>query len=334
MTDPGLEAKVAFLLRPDTYPEPTAGVQAVETHLSWVFLTDRHAWKLKKPYRLDHHDLGTEGARHEHCLMEQRLNRRLTEGVYLGVVELTADKGGRLRLGPGGGPVDWLMKMRRLPAARMLDHLIEEHSLEPGELRPVVQALTNAYRRSPPAALTPAAFRARFAKGIEDCRRELDLPEFGLQAAGAICARQLAFLEREAPLLERRVAEGRIVEGHGDLRPEHICLEATPQVIDCLEFSRELRLMDAAEELAFLALECERLGAPQLRATLFAAHADMTGDNPPEALLDFYQSYHACVRAKLAIWHLRDPALGASARWPAQARGYLLLAQRHIERCA
>ena len=92
--------------------------------------------------------------------------------------------------------------------------------------------------------------------------------------------------------------------------------------------------MDAAEEIAFLALECERLGAPKLRAPIFAAYTEATGDAPPDVLLHFYQSYHACVRAKIAIWHLRDPALGSYPRWAAQARGYLLLAERHIDRCA
>jgi aminoglycoside phosphotransferase family enzyme len=143
----------------------------------------------------------------------------------------------------------------------------------------------------------------------------------------AICSRQQAFLDGRPGLFDARVREGRIVEGHGDLRPEHICLEPLPQIIDCLEFSRELRVLDAADEMGFLALECERLGAPDLAPVIFATYAGITGDAPPEALVRFHQSHRACVRAKIAIRHLDDPALRGQARWTAQALDYLRLAE-------
>jgi aminoglycoside phosphotransferase family enzyme len=133
-------------------------------------------------------------------------------------------------------------------------------------------------------------------------------------------------LERHAALFERRVAERRLVEGHGDLRPEHVCLAPEPVIIDCLEFSRELRLLDPADELAFLALECERLGAPAVGSWFLAAYTEVTGDAPPPLLLRFHRTYRALRRAKLAVWHLEDPAVREPARWTARARRYLELA--------
>jgi aminoglycoside phosphotransferase family enzyme len=124
-----------------------------------------------------------------------------------------------------------------------------------------------------------------------------------------------------------------VIEAHGDLRPEHICLEREPQIIDCLEFSADFRMLDAVDELSFLALECERLGAPELRQTIFTTYAEVTKDAPPDALLHFYQSYRACVRARIAIWHLDDPQVREPHRWSEQARGYLRLARDHLERC-
>lgn len=332
--DPGLEAKITFLSDPRSYPEAPRRVEAIETHMSWVFLTDRHAWKLKKPSRVNHHDLGTVEARREHCNMEVRLNRRLSENVYLGVLPLVVDAGANLRLAAAGTAVDWLVHMRRLPAQRMLDRLITSGALRDGELRPFVALLAGFYRACAPVPLLPGQFRARFAAGIADNARELHLREGGLPAAlvDEICARQLATLERDAALFERRIAEGRVVEGHGDLRPEHVCLEPRPQVIDCLEFSHSLRIVDAAEELGYLALECERLGAPGLKRDLFDSYAELSGDRPPPVLVDFYQTYHACVRAKLAVWHLLDPTQRDRARWPAQANAYLQLAREHLER--
>ena len=335
-TDPGLAAKVAFLSDPRSYPEAPQGVQAIETHMSWVFLTDRHAWKLKKPVRVNGNDLATVEARRDHCHREVRLNRRLADDVYLGVLPLVIDGDGALRLAAAGTAVDWLVHMRRLPAARMLDRLVAAGTLREGELRPVIARLTTFYRSCAPVDMTPGRFRARFAEGIEENERALRLPQAALPAGlvTEVHARQRAALGRDAALFDRRLAEGRVVEGHGDLRPEHVCLESAPQIIDCLEFSLPLRLVDAAEELGYLALECERLGAPGLKREIFDAYAALSGDRPPPALVDFYQSYHACVRAKLAVWHLLDPAPRDLARWPAQALAYLALARGHLERPA
>ena len=193
-----------------------------------------------------------------------------------------------------------------------------------------IERLARFYRDAAPVAVQPAQYRARFVAEIAENRRELGAPCYGLplESVEATCDEQLALLERQPALFDERVLKGRIVEAHGDLRPEHICLEERPQIIDCLEFSRELRLLDPADELGFLALECERLGAPELAATIFGTYTAVTGDAPPVALVHFYQSYRACVRAKIAIRHLADAAPREPAKWPAQARVYLALAVR------
>jgi aminoglycoside phosphotransferase family enzyme len=212
--------------------------------------------------------------------------------------------------------------------------MIRDGSASEGDIRRVVKRLVRFYRDAAPMPMTSARYRAEFAHGMAENRRELSIPAYGLPAdvVATLCVRQGALLASRPELFDQRVSAGRIIEAHGDLRPEHICLDGEPQIIDCLEFSHELRILDAADELAFFALECERLGAPRLAATVFAAYADESGDMPPAALLEFYQSYRACVRAKIAIRHLNDPAPREPARWAAQARDYLRLASGHIER--
>jgi aminoglycoside phosphotransferase family enzyme len=329
---PDLAAKVLFLAEPSSYAEATGRVDTVETHMSWVFLTDRHAWKLKKPVRQSYLDFSTEAARRHYCAEELRLNRRLTQDVYLATVPLTIDASGRLRLGPGGAVVDWLVKMRRLPAERMLDRMIRAGSAHADDVRRIVGTLCHFYRDCAPVAMGETENRERFAAGIADNLVELGLREFALPLSiiEPICARQRAFLERAGALLDARVRGGRIVEAHGDLRPEHICLEREPQIIDCLEFSVDLRLLDTADELAFLALECERLGAAWMRRSIFEACAELSGDAPPDALVHFYQSYRACLRAKIAIWHLKEPSLTEPSKWTTQAQEYLRLAGSHV----
>jgi len=333
--DEELAAKVAFLSQPESYPDPTGPVEAIETHMSWVFLTDRHAWKLKKPVRYDYLDFSTEALRREHCIEEVRLNRRLTHGVYLDTVPLTQDDVGRLRLGPGGTVVDWLVRMLRLPRERMLDRAIRSKRVSREDVRDAIRKLCRFYSACPPVAMTPEEYRDRLAAGIADNLSALSAAELALPSElfAPTCARLAALLDREAALFDERARNRRIVEGHGDLRPEHICLLPEPQIIDCLEFSRDFRILDPADELAFLALECERLGDPGLKRTILDAYAEFTGDAPPATLVHFYQSHRACMRAKIALWHVKEPALRDSGLWPAQARAYLRLAHEHAEKC-
>src|SRR5262249_4067578 len=126
---PTVEQKIAFLSRPEAYPEPTRRVEMKETHMSWVFLTDTKAWKLKKPVRYDFLDFSTREARRRDCEEELRLNRRLAPDVYYGIAPLTIDPQGGMRLAGAGETIDWLVRMRRLPADRMLDWAIANQTV-------------------------------------------------------------------------------------------------------------------------------------------------------------------------------------------------------------
>jgi len=327
MTQPGIEEKVAFLSRPEAYPDCLKCVEKNQTHMSWVFLTAQHAWKLKKPVRTKYLDFSTSEARRHNCLEEVRLNRRLARSVYLGIAALTMDGQGNLQLDGHGKAVDWLVHMRRLPSDRMLDSLIARHEVSPKDVLKLASRLATFYKNAPPVSLSPSRYCQRLAADVESARRELTRPQYGLDKDLAEVMRsQLDFLDKNSALLEARVREGRIIEAHGDLRPEHVCLEAQPVIIDCLEFNRSLRILDAASELAFLALECERLGAPEIGKQLLNVYREQTGDPAPNALLEFYRAHHAVVRAKIAIWHLKDDTILDEAHWVAKAEQYLRMA--------
>jgi len=329
----GLDAKVAFLRRPDSYPEGTRSVESIETHMSWVFLTDAHAYKLKKPVAYDYLDFRTLAARKRSCEAEVYLNRRLTHDVYLGTTSLTLTADGRLVLGVFGEPIDWLVTMRRLPADRMVDRLIERGELTAEQLRPAILTLSRFYAEAPNLDIEPAAYRWQFDNEIREIQREMSNPAYGLDRdlIDRVCDRQRDFLATRGEILARRAAEHRILEGHGDLRPEHICLESEPQIIDCLEFHRPFRLLDPADELSFLALECERLGAAFAPPMIFDVYRMVTGDTPPEPLLFFYRSFRASLRGKIAIWHLRDETVREPEKWPILATAYLDAAERYAE---
>lgn len=326
--EPALEDKVAYLSQPGSYPDRPACVEVVQTHMSWVFLTDRHAYKLKKPARRSFLDFSTLAARHHYCKEEVRLNRRLAASVYLDVVGLTAERGGTLRLQGEGEVVEWLVKMRRLPRERMLDALLRTHALVPADLNSVSRLLMAFYGSAAAEPMNPASYSGRIEMDL--MTNHTALREFkAVLNATRLATLQDAhahFLHDHGILLEQRAARGKIVEAHGDLRPEHICLLRAPVIIDCLEFNREFRLLDAAHELAYLAMECEFQGAPWVGAELFRAYRENLGDGPPATLLRFYQSERAVLRAKLALWHLQDQAAHEHAKWVARAQAYLALA--------
>lgn len=328
MSEPGIAAKVAFLSQPAAYPDTPRSVERIETHMSWVFLTDRHAYKLKKPVRYDGLDFSSLELRRLNCEEEVRLNRRLTRDVYLGTLALTRTHRGTLALAGEGETLDWLVHMRRLPADRMLDERIRRGEIDEASVRPAAERLAEFYARAEAAELAPDSYRKRLAEGVRSDLHELCRPEFGLPAERVkeVAEVQLAFLERHGALFDQRVREGRIIEGHGDLRPEHICLTPEPAIIDCLEFSRDLRIVDPADELAFLALECERLRKPVVGRWFLETYTRIAGDDPPPALLQFHRTYRALRRATIAAWHLQDPSVRDHEKWRKRARRYIELA--------
>jgi predicted kinase len=142
--------------------------------------------------------------------------------------------------------------------------------------------------------------------------------------------RQLRYLALNRDSLRRRVIGGRIVDGHGDLRPEHIFLEQPPQIIDCIEFSDEYRQLDIADEICFLTMECDRLGAPMLGSQFLERCEKACRDEWPPELVDFYRAYRACVRAKIAA--LRGLQAGAHAvpKWIDEVNDYLRIAASYL----
>lgn len=326
--------RVAFLRQPRSYPEPTASVELRETHMSWVFLTDRYAYKLKKPVRRPFLDFSTLERRRANSEMEVQLNGRLAPGVYLGIVPLMREPDGRLALDGAGEPVEWLVKMRRLPDESMLDRAIAARRVPAEALARAAHRLTEFYATAARTGFAPDAYLRRLSERIENNCAVLIDRRYGLPAVRveAVCAAQRAFLARHAGMIAARGAEVR--ETHGDLRPEHVCLTPEPVIIDCLEFNRDFRLLDPVDELAFLALECARLGDPAAGRVFLDSYRCATHDAAPPELVAFYQGLWAMLRARLSLWHLDDPAVRDREKWSALALDYLVLAETLVRKLA
>lgn len=326
--------KVVFLNNKGNYPDNPTKIDTIETHMSWVFLSDDFVYKLKKPVKYNSLDLRTLEARFHNCKEEVRLNKRLGGDIYIGLTPLVINNAGRLQLDGHGMKIDWLVKMKRLPAKRMLDYTIAHKVEHPRLLGRAATILSAFYKNSHPAETDVNKYRNRIKKELIANEEELLSPDYSLPKTEIrdITSRQLNFTDRYSSVFDKRIQDGKIIEAHGDLRPEHICLITKPVFIDCLEFNRELRILDVAEELSYLAMECEMLGAPHVGVLFLETYEKISGDNIPLALIDFFKSKRASLRAKFTIWHIKEAQYRQDTQWVARAKRYLHKAQQCAER--
>lgn len=331
-----LDAKVRFLSGTDAYPGYSGGVELRETHMSWVFLTDDRVYKFKKPVKFAYLDFSTLARREAACRAELRVNRRLAADIYLGVVPLTRSGGG-YAIDGDGDIVEWLIVMRRLGAHRMLDQVIAENRLMPADVSRLVDKLVSFYRHAKPVFLSPEAYRARWRSAIAYNYALLRDRQFALPQG--IVARlyhiQRRFIGARGHLFDRRVRGRHIVDGHGDLRPEHIWLGEPLRIIDSLEFDPRLRHVDPFDEVAYLSLECERVGAAWAGERIRDGLIRALRNGPSAQLFAFYRCYRASLRARLAIAHLAAPDVRTPEKWRPLAQDYLKLAlaeARRLER--
>jgi aminoglycoside phosphotransferase family enzyme len=321
----------ACLLDVRNYPEHPASVEEIETHFALVFLTESHAYKVKKPilwYDMDFRDVA---ARRFHCEEEVRLNRQLAPAIYLGVDTIGCDSSGHLRWNDSDAVMEYVVAMRRLPAEQMLDVVLNHRPITPPERHALVRMILQFHESASVFAVAGDDYLVHLRRYVDAHHELLARRRYGLPAEllGALRVLQLRVLNRRDAAFRRRAEGGFIRECHGDLRPEHICLAEPPCAIDRLEFSRSLRTMDVIEEWALLCFECIRLGHTEFADTL--AGAALGGGEPGAEVWPFYLSKRALAKAKLCIWHLDDPDYAKRYPWPELAERCLELGLSALE---
>lgn len=322
-----LEAKVAFLSRPDAYAQPVRDVERRETHMSWVFLAGEKVYKLKKPVWFPYLDFSTLARREAACRAELVLNRRLAPDVYEAVVPLAHSARGLAISGPGE-IVDWLVVMRRLDESHTLEHALTTGGLATWQLDRLVTALVGFYRRAHVVRLSREIHLSNWRRSLAYNRRVLLDRRLGMPAGLVqfIDRAQRRFLAERSDIVAYRVRHRHIVDGHGDLRPEHIWLEDPVKIIDCLEFNPQLRAVDPFDEIAYLCIECERQGGAWAGEYIKRRIGRALQDNLSDDLFTFYRCHRATLRARLAIAHLLEPEPRTPEKWPKRARSYLRIA--------
>jgi len=330
---PALDRKVAFLSCPSAYGADGVDVRAIETHMSWVFLAGQSAFKLKKPVHFPYLDLSTLTAREANCRAELALNRRLAPDVYLRVSALTLSADSRLMVEGAGEIVDWLVVMRRLPRDLMLDALIARGALEAAHIESLAATLAGFYCRPQRPRVSPSEYFRRLTAEQVGNREVLTLRRFTCcDLAATLLDRMNAALVGARSQLESRAAGGHLVDGHGDLRPEHVCFEKSVVIFDCLEFSETLRQVDPVDEVAGFGMECARLGVDWFGTQVLERVVRLTGQSNLGCLPYLHSARRALLRARLTLAHLLDPAPREPERWQPLAEQYLALAAQALEK--
>ncbi len=330
------EELLAFLLDPHSYPHRPRYVRLKQTHSSYVLLATPYAYKIKKPVNFGFLDFSTLEKRHFFSEREVVLNRRLCPTVHLGVVPISLREG-RLAFGPFDEIVEYAVKMRKLEDRYFMLRLLKNGQVGPQELDRLVMTLKTFYEGQNPTDEVAAWGRIEKLKisTDENFRQTEDFIGFTISRPAFETIRFYTdnFYLRNADLFETRIREQRIRDCHGDLHLEHIHISpATLSIYDCIEFNDRFRYIDVANDVAFLAMDLDLHGRPDLSRQFTEKIVDALDDRGMLRLMDFYKCYRAYVRGKVEIFHQSVPGSPEPERSESRARAghYFRLALQYV----
>lgn len=312
----------AALAQPATYADHPARVDVHETHISCVFLAGARAYKLKKPLTLPFLDYGSPSRRRAMCEAEVRLNRRLSDDIYLGVrgVALDPVRGGAALTGPGDpGAVEFVVEMRRYEDRDTLAAAVDAGPVAAETLDRTAARIAGFHATAAPAPTGAELGSTAALTALSENVGEL-LPLVSDRRMAARVRSLERFLQSFAAIhrreLDARAARGCVRDGHGDLRADHVVVGDHIQIVDCVEFAPRLRRLDVADDLAFLVADLAARGAWPAARRLVDGYRAAGGDPGSDALIAFYAVHRALVRAKVARLRARQ----LPARSPARRR--------------
>ncbi|MEK6977310.1 MAG: hypothetical protein AABX40_02775 [Candidatus Hydrothermarchaeota archaeon] len=329
------EEVVSALLDPRAYGEGAEEIRLIQTHISFVFLTGRHAYKIKKPVNFGFLDFTTLEKRRFYCEEEVRINSAISPDLYLGVVPISRGADGRIRVGGEGEVLEYAVKMRELPQTAMMSGLLERKEVTERHIDTIAKRLSEFHERARSGAGVDEygsvdQIRHNWVENFDQTRSLkgtlIDIGDFDYLEAEA-----LGFIEREAGRFSERVRQGKVRECHGDLHSGNIFILDGIHIFDAIEFNKAFSCSDVAAEVAFLTMDLEFHGRADLAEHFIDRYVEYSGDCGLLALLPFYKCYRAYVRGKVTSFKLHDPNIPAGEKTEAEAlaKRYFALALEH-----
>ena len=319
----------------NAYPEPTSRIEFVQTHISLVFLTDNYVYKIKKDVNFGFLDFSTIEKRKYYCEREVELNRRLSPDIYLGVLPVTMDNG-TVVIGGKGRVIEYAVKMRRLPMEYVMIRLLRENRLSSEMVERVARRIalfhaeasrSNQIDKFGSTEVIRNNTDENFAQTQKYVGKSITKSQYD-----AIRAFTEEHLNNRSDLFQRRIAQGKIKDCHGDLHLEHICITEPIRIFDCIEFNDRFRYSDTAADIGFLAMDLDFHDRTDLSKALMEAYVRFSGDEGVLDIVDFYKVYRAYVRGKVNSFRLDSNESASQDQTLRTAQKYFRLATSYVGR--
>ncbi len=312
------------LLQPSAYPESTASVTLLQTHISYLFLTDTHVYKIKKAVNFGFLDFTTLESRYFYCKEELRLNSRLSPDIYLDVVPLRVNSAGVCSFRDPGEVVEYAVKMVRLPDERMMAKLLEQGLVSALDIQKIARIVARFHENADRSQAIDQfgsilMIRSNWDENLDQVRAYIDktISAKSLEQIESWVMQQLSNNEIN---FSNRISEGYIRECDGDLHSENICLDDKVHIFDCIEFNEKFRYSDTAADVAFLAMDLENHGRRDLARFFVAEYIDSSGDRTLDQVLPLYLVNRAFIRGKVESFRLDDPQFSPKEKGAASLR--------------
>ncbi len=305
------------------YPHNPRSIDLVQTQISAVFLADEWVYKVKRPVSYDFLDFTSLEKRRYYCEQEVSLNRRLCPDTYVGVVPVVRSGSGLCMEGQGE-PVEYAVKMRRLPSDRMMDNLLPSGGVTVAMIDRVAEKLADFHQhhRINEDLAAIGGLDVLTKDMVENFAEVEPFVDRTISPGQYERIRDYSrrFLDDHMELFDGRVAGGRIRDCHGDLRAAHVCFGDKLCIFDCIEFNDRFRYIDVANEIAFLAMDLDFYDHVGLSKEFVHLYVEYSGDDGLLELLDFYKCYRAYVRGKVEGFKLDAETMSDSDKARARER--------------
>jgi len=322
-------------MKPEAYGEEPGRIELIQTHISFVFLTRNLVYKVKKAVSLGFLDFTTLEKRRFFCEKELQLNRRLCGDMYLEVVPINRSE--VIKIKGEGEAVEYAVKMKRMPQERMMNKLLEENKVDSKLVDRIAKIIADFHSKAETSrrisefgslAIIETNWKENFEQTQEFAGKTISLKNFRL-----IRERIDDFTERNVSLFEKRVAEGRVRDCHGDIHSGNIFVTDRIYIFDAIEFNERFRYSDVASDIAFLAMDLDFKGRTDLSNFWVKRYIKYSGDQELTKLLPFYKCYRAYVRGKVISFKLKDPNVGIEEKSAAmkEAKAYFKLASTYAK---
>jgi uncharacterized protein len=326
---------VEAMLNPQTYPEPTSKIELIQTHISFVFLTEKYVYKIKKPVNFGFLNFSTLKQRHVFCEKELQLNRRLCPEIYLEVVPL--NKSATLKIKGEGETVEYALKMKRLPQNRIMTVLLQEGKIDKKAIDDIAKIVAKFHSQAETNAeisefgslkIVKVNWDENFAQTTKYIGQTIPKEAFEFTKAKID-----GYMTKNKALFQSRIEGKHIRDCHGDLHSGNIFVTDKICIFDAIEFNDRFRYSDVAADVAFLAMDLDYQKRSDLADYFIAQYLVYSKDAQLAQMLPFYKCYRAYVRGKVVSFRLDDPHIGSKEKDAAinEASAYFQLAEEYAK---